>query len=84
MGKNRNWSYEEKVNIVLKSIEGQSYNSLQKEFNIKSRGMIANWKKAYLNSTLSKEDRRGKPRKEFDDIEMIKKCYAQLMKIRSK
>lgn len=46
--------------------------------------MLANWKRDYLNGSLSKEDNRGRKPKPVDDYELLKKCYAQLMQIRLK
>lgn len=57
---------------------------LLKKYNFKSTGMLANWKKQYLNETLSKDDNRGRKRQECDDFKILKKCFAQLTKIRLK
>ncbi len=84
MRKNKQWNYETKVKIVNSLLQGQSYSSLCKEYGITSSGMIANWKKAYLNGTLI-DQKPGRPKgSEEDDYEILKKCYAQLMKIRSR
>ena len=84
MSKQRKWSYEIKVEICERLVSGQSYTSVAKEFNCKSRGMLANWKRKYLEGTLSKEDNRGRKKEQIDDLEILKKCYAQLIVIRSR
>ena len=81
MSKQRKWSYEIKVEICERLVSGQSYTSVAKEFNGKSRGMLANWKRKYLEGTLSKEDNRGRKKVQIDDLEILKKCYAQLIVI---
>ena len=84
MGKNMKWDYETKVKFVKYLLTGRSYNSVCKEFGIKSKGMLANWKRDYLNGDLSKGE-PGRPIKsDAEEYEILKKCYAQLMKIRSK
>lgn len=82
MGKHINRSYEEKKKIVEEQLNGSSYSKVSKKYNVGS-GTIANWKKKYLEGTL-KNDNRGKPKHHIDDVEILKKCYALLMEIRSK
>jgi len=84
MSKNRKWSYKLKVEICKRLISGESYSYLAKEYNVKSTGMLANWKKAYLDGTLTKNRKQGRQKCEVGDVEILKKCFAQLMKIRSK
>lgn len=84
MKKNKIWSYETKVEIVELVIKGRSYSSVAKEYGITSNGMIANWKKAYEKGTLSNLKPGAQVKNEAEDYEILKKCYAQLMKIRSK
>lgn len=83
MSKNKKWSYELKVEVCERLIAGESYSSLVREYGFKSSGMLANWKKAYLSGNLSKNSKQGRKKCEADDLEILKKCFAQLMKIRS-
>lgn len=84
MKKNKKWDYEIKVKYVKELLNGRSYSSIAKEINAKSEGMIANWKKQYLNGTLGNNGKPGRKPNDATDYELLKKCYAQLMKIRSK
>ena len=85
MSKRKKWSYEFKVKCVEMLIEGRSYSSICDEYNISSSGMVANWKRDYLSGKLSKNEKIGRPVvSNADEYEILKKCYAQLMKIRSK
>ncbi len=84
MAKNKRWDIKTKIEIVEQLNEGRSYNSICTEYEIKSTGMLANWKRDYNNGEL-KDNRPGRPVKnEAEEYEILKKCYAQLMKIRSK
>lgn len=83
MKKNVQRTYEEKKIIVEELLNGASYNFLAKKYNVSRNGTIANWKKKYLEGTLN-QDNRGKPKKEVEDIEILKKSYALLMEIRNK
>lgn len=84
MGKNKKWDIETKIKIVEQLNEGRSYKSICQEYGITSSGMIANWKRVYNNGEL-KDNKPGRPVKnEAEEYEILKKCYAQLMKIRSK
>ncbi len=83
MGKQTKRSYEEKKKIVEEKLSGKTYSYLCEKYNVTKPGTIANWKKKYLGGTLN-EDNRGKPKTQVEDIEILKKSYALLMKIRSK
>lgn len=84
MAKNKIWDYETKVEIVKQLNNGRSYVSICKEYGVKSTGMLANWKRDYNNGEL-KDNKPGRPIKnETEEYEILKKCYAQLMIIRSK
>jgi transposase-like protein len=84
MAKNKKWDYETKVEIVKQLNDGRSYSSISKEYGVKSTGMLANWKRDYNNNEL-KDNKPGRPIKnEAEEYDILKKCYAQLMKIRSK
>lgn len=80
MGKHTKRTYEEKKHIVEEILKGRSYASVSLEFNVHV-GTIANWKKRYLEGRLN-QDNRGKKTTEVEDIEILKKSYALLMKIR--
>ncbi len=82
MGKHIKRSYEEKEKIVKESLKGVPYSILSEKHGV-LKGTIANWKRKYLEGAL-KSDNRGKPKQEISDIEILKKSYALLMKIRSK
>lgn len=84
MGKNSKWDYETKVKCVEYLLEGRSYRSVCKEFSIKSRGMLANWKRDYLKGELTSRNPGRPVKNEDEEYEILKKCYAQLMKIRSR
>jgi len=45
--------------------------------------MLTNWKKAYISGTLSRKSKQGRKKCDADDLEILKKCFAQLMKNRS-
>jgi len=81
MGKHKKRRYEENKKIVEEQLSGTSYNSLSKKYDVRT-GTIANWKKKYLEGNL-KQDKRGKKAKEYNDAEILKKCYALLMEMRS-
>lgn len=82
MGKHTKRTYEEKLKIVQEVLKGRTYSSVSEEYNVRS-GTIANWKRKHLEGTLH-IDNRGKPKREVEDIEILKKSYALLMKIRKK
>ncbi len=81
---NKRWSKDIKIKIVKELIDGRSYSSIAKEYGIKSTGMMANWKAQYLNGTLSDNQPGRKRIDEVEEYELLKKCYAQLKKIRTK
>lgn len=80
MGKQKNRTYEEKLMIVQEVLNGKSYGMVSEKYNILP-GTIANWKRKLLEGTLHL-DRRGRKAGEVEDIEIIKKSYTLLMKIR--
>ena len=80
MGKHQRRTYEEKLAIVQEVLSGRSYLSVSDEYNV-LQGTIANWKKKHIEGTLHLDRRRLKPA-EVEDIEIIKKSYTLLMKIR--
>lgn len=80
MGKQTIRSYEDKLMIVQEILNGKSYRSVSEKYNVRT-GTIANWKRKLMEGTLHL-DRRGKKPGEVEDIEIIKKSYTLLMKIR--
>lgn len=82
MHKNRKWTLEEKEKIVKELINGSTYTELTKKYNIKSKGMIANWKRLYLNGiSLDRQQGRKKIDKDLG-YEILKKSFALLKQIR--
>ena len=80
MGK---YAYEYKKRMIdEKVINKKSYRYIEKEFGV-LRGTLFQWIRKDKEGTLN-EDNRGKPTKEYDDIEFLKKSYALLKEIRSK
>ena len=61
-------------------MNGKSYSYVSDKYNVLP-GTIANWKRKLLEGTLHL-DMRGKKVGEVEDIEIIKKSYTLLMKIR--
>ena len=80
MSKHNQRTYEEKLEIVQEILKGRTYTSVSEEYGL-LKGTIANWKKKHLEGTLHL-DRRGRKAEDIEDIEIIKKSYALLMKIR--
>lgn len=80
MGKQIQRTYELKLEIVQELLKGRTYKSVSDEYNVLP-GTIANWKKKHLEGTLHL-DRRGRNAGDVEDIEILKKCYTQLMRIR--
>ncbi len=86
MKKNKNWTNEEKLQIVNEHLNGASIHMLMKKYNIKSSGTVTFWKKKYLNNELF-IDKRGAPKNALNkdlEYEILKKSYALLKKIRTK
>ena len=80
MAKQIKRTYNEKKKIVEELLNGKSYSTLSKKYNILA-GTIANWKKKYLEGTLA-VDNRGKKPQQIEDIDILKKSYALLIEIR--
>lgn len=82
MKKNMKWTIKEKRKIVKELLEGSSYKNLARKYNIKSDGMIANWKKKYINGELI-DMTKGRPKYDKDvEYEILKKSFALLKEIR--
>ena len=71
MGKHNARSYDEKKRIVEEQLNGSSYSQVSRKYNVRS-GTITTWKKKYLEGTL-RDDNRGKPKHNIDDVEILKK-----------
>ena len=84
MGKHRKWTLEEKVQIVKEFKQGATISYLMKKYGIPSVGTVSIWNKKYDDGTLNIDNRgKRKSHKEIEDIDILKKSYALLMKIRS-
>ncbi|XMB85580.1 transposase [Mycoplasmatota bacterium WC44] len=84
MGKHVRRDYIFKKRIVEEVLGGKyTYSEAAARYGISNRGTISIWKKKYLEGTLG-IDNRGKRNQEVTNEEILKKCYALLMKIRSK
>ncbi|NLC97231.1 MAG: helix-turn-helix domain-containing protein [Erysipelotrichaceae bacterium] len=80
--KNKVWTEEEKIKIVKEKLAGGSYRDLANKYDIKSEGMIANWKRKYENGeSLAGKQGRKKLDKDLE-YEILKKSFALLKKIR--
>lgn len=84
MGKHKQRTYDEKVNIVKEFKNGASIPYLCKKHGINGKGTISVWNKKYDAGTLSTDNRGKNITQEIEDIEILKKSYALLMEIRSK
>lgn len=84
MGKQRKWTFEEKVQIVKEFKRGATISYLMKKYGIPSEGTVSVWNKKYDEGKLA-IDNRGKRKslQEIEDIEILKKSYALLIKIRN-
>ena len=84
MGKHRKWTLEEKVQIVKEFKQGATISYLMKKYGIPSVGTVSIWNKKYDDGTLNIDNRgKRKSQREIEDIDILKKSYALLMKIRS-
>lgn len=84
MGKHKNWTLDEKVKIVKEFKQGATISYLMKKYDIPSWGTVSVWNKKYDEGKLNIDNRgKKKYKQELDDIDILKKSYALLMKIRS-
>ncbi len=81
MRKQRKWTLAEKEKIVKEFRNGATISYLMKKYDIQSCGTVSIWNQKYENGTLA-NDSRGKKEQEIEDIEILKKSYALLIKIR--
>ena len=82
MGKHRKWTLEEKLQIVTEFRNGATISYLMKKYNISGWGTVSRWNQEFEKGILG-QDNRGKKKQEIDDIDILKKSYALLIKIRN-
>lgn len=82
MGKQRKWTLEEKEKIVKEFKNGATISYLNNKYGISGFGTVSRWNKEYEDGTLG-QDNRGRKKQEIEDIEILKKSYALLIKIRN-
>ena len=85
MGKHKKWTLDQKIKIVKEFKSGSTISYLNNKYGISGFGTVSRWNQEYDKGILG-QDNRGKRKynKELEDIEILKKSYALLMKIRSK
>lgn len=84
MGKHKKWTLEDKVKIVKEFKKGATISYLNNKFDISGCGTISRWNKEYDERKLGIDNReKRKYQTEIEDIDILKKSYALLMKIRS-
>lgn len=81
MGKHKKWTLEEKEIIVKEFRNGATISYLNNKYGISGFGTVSRWNKEYEDGTLG-QDNRGRKKQEIEDIEILKKSYALLIKIR--
>lgn len=82
MGKQRKWTLEEKEKIVKEYRNGATISYLMKKYDIPSWGTVSRWNQEYEKGILG-QDKRGRKKQEIEDIDILKKSYALLIKIRN-
>lgn len=82
MGKHKKWTIEQKKKIVKEFKEGATIPYLNNKYGISGCGTISRWNSEFDKGILGR-DNRGRKKQEIEDIEILKKSYALLMKIRS-
>ncbi len=84
MGKHKEWTVEQKMQIVKEFKNGATISYLNNKYEISGSGTISRWNKEYDEGRLG-VDNRGKKKSQqvIDDIDILKKSYALLMEIRS-
>jgi transposase-like protein len=84
MGKHKKWTLEDKVKIVKEFKKGATISYLNNKYDISGCGTISRWNKEYDEGKLGIDNRgKRKYQTEIEDIDILKKSYALLMKIRS-
>lgn len=82
MGKQRKWTLEEKEKIVKEFRNGATISYLMKKYNISGFGTVSRWNQEFEKGTLG-QNNRGRIKQEIEDIDILKKSYALLIKIRN-
>ena len=82
MGKQRKWTLEEKEKIVKEFRNGATISYLMKKYNISGFGTVSRWNQEFEKGTLG-QNNRGRTKQEIEDIDILKKSYALLIKIRN-
>ena len=84
MGKHKERTLEEKVQIVKEFKKGATISYLNNKYGISGCGTISRWNKEYDEGRLGVDNRgKRKSQQEIKDIDILKKSYALLMEIRS-
>ena len=84
MGKQKNRTLEEKIKIVKEFKKGATISYLNNKYGISGTGTISRWSQEYDEGRLGVDNRgKRKLQQEIEDIDILKKSYALLMKIRS-
>ena len=84
MGKQKKWTLEEKVKIVKEFKKGATISYLNNKYGISGMGTVSRWNREYDDGKLCVDNRgKRKIQREIEDIDILKKSYALLMKIRS-
>ena len=85
MGKHKKWTLDQKIKIVKEFKSGATISYLNNKYGISGFGTVSRWNQEYDKGILGQDNRsKRKYNKELEDIEILKKSYALLMKIRSK
>lgn len=84
MGKHKKWTLDDKVKIVKEFKTGATVSYLNKKYGISGCGTVSRWNQEYDEGRLGVDNRgKRKSQQEIKDIDILKKSYALLMKIRS-
>lgn len=84
MGKHKKWTLEDKVKIVKEFKNGATISYLNNKYVISENGTVSRWNQEYDEGRLGVDNRgKKKSQQEIEDIDILKKSYALLMKIRS-
>ena len=73
---------EEKEKIVKEFRNGATISYLMKKYNISGFGTVSRWNQEFEKGTLG-QNNRGRRKQEIEDIDILKKSYALLIKIRN-
>lgn len=82
MGKQRKWTLEEKEKIVKEFRNGATISYLIKKYNISGFGTVSRWNQEFEKGTLG-QNNRGRRKQKIEEIDILKKSYALLIKIRN-